>query len=75
MNYKKPDEKWLSKLTVKEALQYADEGQFAPGSMLPKVQACVKFAQSKKGRTALITSLDKALEALQGKTGTQIVLE
>jgi carbamate kinase len=75
VNYKKPDEKWLSKLTVKEALKYADEGQFAPGSMLPKVQACVKFAQSKKGRTALITSLDKALEALQGKTGTSIVLE
>jgi carbamate kinase len=75
VNYKKPDEKWLSRMTVKEALKYADEGQFAPGSMLPKVQACVKFAQSKKGRKALITSLDKALEALQGKTGTEVVLE
>ena len=75
VNYKKPDEKWLSTMTVKEALKYAEEGQFAPGSMLPKVQACVKFVQSKKGRKALITSLDKALEALQGKTGTSIVLE
>lgn len=74
VNFRKPDEKWLSEMTVAEAKEYADQGQFAPGSMLPKVQACMQFAQSKKGRVALITSLDKALQALNGETGTRIVL-
>ena len=74
VNFKKPDEKWLSRMTVEEAQKYSAEGQFAPGSMLPKVQACVQFAQSKKGRVALITSLDKALQALNGETGTRIVM-
>jgi len=74
VNFRKPDEKWLSSMTVEQALAYADEGQFAPGSMLPKVQACVAFARSKKGRRALITSLDKALDALNGKTGTVITM-
>ena len=74
VNFKKPDEKWLSRMTVEEAEKYSAEGQFAPGSMLPKVQACVQFARSKKGRVALITSLDKALQALNGETGTRIVM-
>lgn len=74
VNFKKPDEKWLSRMTVKEANEYIEQGQFAPGSMLPKVQACVMFAQSKKGRVALITSLDKALQALNGETGTRIIM-
>ena len=74
VNFKKPDEKWLSQMTVEEAEKYSAEGQFAPGSMLPKVQACIQFAQSKKGRVALITSLDKALQALNGETGTRIVM-
>lgn len=74
VNFKKPDEKWLSRMTVKEANEYIEQGQFAPGSMLPKVQACVMFAESKKGRVALITSLDKALQALNGETGTRIVM-
>ncbi|MBR6085856.1 MAG: carbamate kinase [Spirochaetales bacterium] len=74
VNFKKPDEKWLSRMTVKEANEYIEQGQFAPGSMLPKVQACVMFAQSKKGRVALIASLDKALQALNGETGTRIVM-
>ena len=74
VNFKKPDEKWLDQMSVKEANEYISQGQFAPGSMLPKVQACVMFAQSKKGRVALITSLDKALQALNGETGTRIVM-
>ena len=74
INFKTPDEKWLTEMTVAEAEEYAAQGQFAPGSMLPKVKACVQFAQSKKGRVALITSLDKALQALNGETGTRIVL-
>ena len=73
VNFGKPDQAWLSQMTVSEAEMYSQQGQFAPGSMLPKVKACMQFAESKKGRVALITSLDKALQALNGETGTRIV--
>ena len=73
INYKKPDQKDLDKLTVSEARKYMAEGQFAPGSMLPKVEAAVKFVESKPGRITIITSLDKAVEALDGRAGTTIV--
>ena len=69
INFGKPDEQWLSKLTVEQAQKYMEEGQFAPGSMLPKVQAAVNFASSKPGRTALITLLEKAKDGIAGKTG------
>ena len=59
-------------LTPEEARRYEAEGQFAPGSMLPKVQAAVKFAESKPGRTALITLLEKAKDGIAGKTGTAV---
>ena len=72
VNYGKPDQKWLDHLTPAEAKQYAAEGQFAPGSMLPKVQAAVRFAESKPGRTALITLLEKAKAGIAGETGTSI---
>lgn len=72
INYKKSDQKDLDKLTVSEARKYMAEGQFAPGSMLPKVEAAVKFVESKPGRITIITSLDKAVEALEGKAGTTI---
>ena len=72
INYGKPDQQWLDSLTPEQALAYAEEGQFAPGSMLPKVQAAVEFAQSKPGRTALITLLEKAKDGINGKTGTSI---
>ncbi|MBO4279819.1 MAG: carbamate kinase [bacterium] len=75
VNFGKPDQAWLDKMTVKEAEMYSQQGQFAPGSMLPKVKACMQFAESKKGRVALITSLDKALQALNGETGTRIVAD
>ena len=74
VNFGKPDQKWLATLTVEEARKYAAQGQFAPGSMLPKVMACADFAQSRAGREAYITSLDKALQALDGKTGTRFCL-
>ena len=74
VNFGKPNEKWLSEMTVDQAKAYAAEGQFAPGSMLPQVNACVEFAESKKGRVYIITSLSTALDALNGKTGTRIVL-
>jgi len=73
INFGKPEVKWLSKLSIEEAEQYIIEGHFAPGSMLPKVQAAINFAKSGKGRKALITSLEKAKEGIEGLTGTIIV--
>ena len=74
INFNKPDQKWLDTMTPDEARAYMAEGQFAPGSMLPKVEAAVKFAESKLGRTALITLLEKARDGIDGKTGTRISL-
>ena len=74
INFNKPDQKWLDTMTPDEARAYMAEGQFAPGSMLPKVEAAVKFAESKPGRTALITLLEKARDGIDGKTGTRISL-
>ena len=73
VNFGKPDQTWLDSLTPDQARVYMDEGQFAPGSMLPKVQAAVQFAESKPGRSALITLLEKARDGIAGKTGTVIV--
>ena len=72
IHFGKPDEEWLSELTPEEARKYIAAGEFAPGSMLPKVQAAIDFAESAPGRTALITLLEKAQEGIEGKTGTQI---
>ena len=72
VNFGKPDQKWLDDLTPEEAEQYMAEGHFAPGSMLPKVQAAVEFARSAPGRSALITLLEKARDGVAGKTGTVI---
>ena len=74
VNFGKENEEWLDDLTVDDAKKYIAEGQFAPGSMLPKVQAAVDFANSKEGRTAMITLLEKAKDGIQGKTGTIIHL-
>ena len=68
----KPQQQWLDHLTPAQARQYTAEGQFAPGSMLPKVQAAVKFAESGAGRTALITLLEKARDGIAGRTGTAV---
>ncbi|MBP6492243.1 MAG: carbamate kinase [Clostridia bacterium] len=73
INFNQPDQKDLDTMTVAEAEQYIDQGHFAPGSMLPKVQAAVKFVKSGEGRVAIITSLFKAVDALEGKTGTRII--
>lgn len=74
INFGKPEEQWLSNLSIVDAERYIAEGHFAPGSMLPKVQAAIAFAQSKPGRKALITSLEMAKEGIAGKTGTVISL-
>lgn len=72
IHFGKPDVQWLTDLTPAQAQTYIDAGEFAPGSMLPKVQAAIEFAQSREGRTSLITLLEKAKEGIEGKTGTQI---
>ncbi|SHI72868.1 carbamate kinase [Geosporobacter subterraneus DSM 17957] len=73
INFNKPNQQNLDVMTIAQAKQYIEEGHFAPGSMLPKVKAAMKFVASKPGRKALITSLEKAKEGIQGKTGTVIV--
>lgn len=75
INYNKPDQRAIDTMTAAEARHYMEEGQFAPGSMLPKVDACVKFVEAHPGGKALITSLGKAVEALRGETGTLITSE
>ena len=72
INFGKENQEWLSDLTVEQAKEYIAEEQFAKGSMLPKVEAAIRFAESGEGRRTLITLLDKAAEGIAGKTGTVI---
>lgn len=72
INYNTPDQHALSAMTSQEAREYIKQGQFAPGSMLPKVEACIEFVEAHPGGSALITSLDHAAEGLRGETGTLI---
>ena len=74
VNYRQPDQRDLDRITVDQARQYIAQGHFAPGSMLPKVESCIDFVEA-TGATALITSLERAHDALQGQTGTLIVKE
>ena len=71
INWGKPDQKALDRMSIGQAQEYIKEGQFAPGSMLPKVQAAMSFA--KAGGTAIIASLENAAAALRGESGTRIV--
>ena len=72
IHFGKPNQQDLGHLSLAEAARYVEEGQFGVGSMLPKVQAAMKFVRANPGRKAIITSLDKCLDALDGKTGTVI---
>jgi carbamate kinase len=72
LNFNKPDQVWLDEMTVAEAKQYIEEGHFAPGSMLPKMEACIKFIEN-GGEKALITDPPNIPRALNGETGTWIV--
>jgi carbamate kinase len=72
INWGSPEQKFLGSMTVEQAKAYAAEGHFAPGSMLPKVQAAIDFVESGPGKKAIITSLNKASEALDHKSGTAI---
>ena len=72
INYKKPNEKKLGKLNLAEVKEYIENKEFAEGSMLPKIEACMYFVEHSKGKKAIITSLAKAKFAIEGKTGTTI---
>jgi carbamate kinase len=71
INYRKPNQQDLSRLTLEEARQYVSEGQFASGSMGPKVRAALSFVET-GGKQAIITHLHSALRAVAGETGTSI---
>ena len=72
INFGKENQEWLSDIDCDKARELIAEGQFAPGSMLPKVEAAVRFAESGENKKALITLLEKASEGISGKTGTVI---
>lgn len=72
VNFNKPDQKRLTQVSVEELRKYIDEDQFAPGSMLPKIQAAIKFIQSGSNKKAVITSLDNVSDFLKNKAGTII---
>jgi carbamate kinase len=72
LNFKKPNEQFLDRVTLKEARQYIQEGHFSPGSMLPKVEAIVRFLEN-GGPQALITDPPNIARALRGETGTRFV--
>jgi carbamate kinase len=76
VNFGKPNQKWLDTMSAAEAREYIAQGQFAKGSMLPKVEAAVAFvsasSKSQPPRRALITLLQKAKDGSEGKTGTVI---
>ena len=67
-----PEQENLSRLSLAQAAKYVEEGHFAPGSMLPKVEAAMAFVRHNPGKKAIITALDRAVDALEGKTGTHI---
>lgn len=74
IHWGKPEQKSLEKMTVSQAEEYCSQGHFAPGSMLPKVQAAISYAKSKGGRKAIIASLENAALALRGESGTVVNL-
>ncbi|GAA0352815.1 carbamate kinase [Bacillus horti] len=70
INFGKPNEQQLNKISLSEAIEYIRDGQFGAGSMLPKVEAAIEFVQSKPGRKAIIASIEKTKEAILGESGT-----
>lgn len=73
INFGKPNQENLLEMTIDDALRYLDEGQFPKGSMGPKIEAAILFLQ-KGGKNVIITSIDKLQDAIEGKTGTRIVM-
>ncbi len=75
LNYGKPDQVYVDRLTAEEARRYVEEGQFEAGSMLPKIEASIEFVSAKPGRKAIITDLTMAKDGISGKTGTLITAQ
>ena len=75
INYNKPNQKKLEQVTVEEMEEYIKENQFAPGSMLPKVEAAMDFVNKRENAKAIITSLDNLKNAMTGHSGTTIYKE
>ena len=74
INFGKPDQRELKTMSTGEADMYLQSGQFAAGSMKPKVQAAVHFVRSGWGKRAVIASLEKAPQAMRNESGTLITL-
>ena len=72
INFNEPNQEKLTDIDVESLKRYAQEGKFAEGSMLPKIEAAIDFVENGEGRRAVITNLDKAYEAFKGEVGTQI---
>jgi carbamate kinase len=72
LHFGKPKQRFLDRMTLAEASRYFDEGHFPPGSMGPKIEAAIQFLEG-GGREVLITSIEKAGPALDGRAGTRIV--
>ena len=72
LDYGKPDQRALDKISVAECKKYLDENQFPPGSMGPKIESAISFLSGARGRRVIIASLDAAEDALAGRTGTTI---
>ena len=75
INFNTPEQEAISEMTVSQAREYIAQGQFAPGSMLPKVEACIEYVEKFPQGKALITSLECAAAGLRGETGTVIVAD
>ena len=75
VNFNNPDQKALDHLSAAEAKEYIAQGQFAAGSMLPKVEAAIRFVEARPGRKCIITTPEKSVDALAGKAGTIITAE
>lgn len=73
INFNTPEQEEIDVMDVAQAERYIEEGQFAPGSMLPKVEACIEYVRAYPDGRALITSLERAAAGLKGETGTLIV--
>ena len=72
LNYNQDNQQALDELTIDEAKKYIEEGHFAKGSMLPKIEACISFIENNPGKQAIIGSLEKASEAIKGLSGTRL---
>ena len=73
IGFNTPSEKALDEVSVEEANRYIEKGEFAKGSMLPKVEACIDFVSGTSKGVAIISALKDGLKALNGETGTRVV--